>query len=397
MSDTAYQDQCGCDRRTLRRLKLCHTAAQDEAGRGGQREVHERARHKRETGVADWASTGSPPRVRSSSGAGHGPVRCATRMHRMTPTPTDEETGGPAWSGLIFLGTAGVLWGTIGPAVAIVHERSSLSVLTIGAYRAVTAVVVLALAATATRRWAACLALVQEHGRRIALTGVLTAVFQLLFFVAVVAVGVSVTTVVALGFAPVLLLLVSSARDRCPPTLSQVLTVGTALLGLLLVSTTGAGDSHATHPVWGVLAALGSGAAYALSADLGGPLTQEHDALVVTTCTTLVVATVLVPGGLGLTLLRGEATGTSDVAAWVLMVYLGVVTMAFAYVLLYAGLRSTPSGTAVVATLMEPVTAVLIAVLFLGETLSAAGGVGCLLILGAIGTLGRRMEQPQPQ
>jgi DME family drug/metabolite transporter len=79
------------------------------------------------------------------------------------------------------------------------------------------------------------------------------------------------------------------------------------------------------------------------------------------------------------------------------VVYLGVVMMAFAYVLLYAGLRSTPSGTAVVATLLEPVAAVLIAVLFLGETLSAAGWLGCLLILGAIGTLGRRMEQPQAQ
>jgi DME family drug/metabolite transporter len=315
----------------------------------------------------------------------------------VTSTRTDEGTGRLAWSGLLFLCTTGVVWGTIGPAVDLVHERSSLSVLIIGAYRAVAAVAVLALAATATRRWAACLALVQEHGRRVALTGVLTAVFQLLFFVAVLATGVSVTTVVALGFAPVLLLLVGSARVRRPPTLSQALTVGTALLGLLLVGTAGAGDVYAPHPVGGVLAALGSGAAYALSADVGGALTQGHDALAVTTCTTSVVAAVLVPGGLGLALLRGQSMGTSDVRAWVLMVYLGVVTMAFAYVLLYAGLRSTPSGTAVVATLLEPVTAVLIAVLFLGETLTASGVLGCLLILGAIGSLGRRMEQPQVQ
>lgn len=298
---------------------------------------------------------------------------------------------------MVFLCSAGVVWGTIGPAVDVVHDRSSLSVLMIGAYRAVAAVAVLTVAATATRRRAACLTLLRHHGRRVALTGGLTAVFQLLFFVAVVAGGVSVTTVVALGSAPVLLLLVGSARDRRPPTLSQALTVGTAVLGLLLVSTTGAGDAHAAHPVWGVVAAVGSGAAYALSADVGGALTQEHDALAVTTCTTSVVAAVLVPGGLGLTLLQEGPLGTSDVAAWVLMTYLGVVTMAFAYVLLYAGLRSTPSGTAVVATLLEPVTAVLIAVLFLGETLTAAGGLGCLLILAAIGSLGRRMEPPQAQ
>jgi DME family drug/metabolite transporter len=318
-------------------------------------------------------------------------------MHRVTTRPSDAGTARPGWSGLLFLCAAGVVWGTIGPAVDVVHDRSSLSVLTIGAYRAIAAVAVLALAATVTRLWAACRALLREHGRRVVLTGCMTAAFQLLFFVAVVANGVSVTTVVTLGFAPVLLLVLASARDGRLPALSEALTVGTAVLGLLLVSTTGSGDAHATLSGWGLLAALGSGAAYALSAEVGGALTKAHDALAVTTCTTFVVAAVLVPGGLGIALIQEQSMATTDVESWGLVVYLGVVTMAFAYVLLYAGLRSTPSGTAVVATLLEPVTAVLIAVLFLGETLSVAGGVGCLLILGAIGSLGRRMEQPQAQ
>jgi DME family drug/metabolite transporter len=72
--------------------------------------------------------------------------------------------------------------------------------------------------------------------------------------------------------------------------------------------------------------------------------------------------------------------------------------MGFAYVLLYAGLRSTTSRAAVVATLLEPVTAVLIAVLLLDERPTAAAALGTLLILGAITTLGRQAEQePQPQ
>src|SRR5690349_17437172 len=53
--------------------------------------------------------------------------------------------------------------------------------------------------------------------------------------------------------------------------------------------------------------------------------------------------------------------------------------MTVAYALLYTGLRTTSSGTAVVATLVEPVTAVLIAVLLLDEHLSAVGLVGALL------------------
>ncbi len=135
-----------------------------------------------------------------------------------------------------------------------------------------------------------------------------------------------------------------------------------------------------------------------MSTQVGAPLSREHDALTVTTATMAVAAAALVPGGLGVAYLRGETMTTTDPGSWLLLVYLGVVTMAFAYVLLFAGLRSTPSGTAVVATLLEPVTAVLIAVLLLHERPTAAVVVGALLILAAIATLGRQVEQePPPQ
>ena len=77
--------------------------------------------------------------------------------------------------------------------------------------------------------------------------------------------------------------------------------------------------------------------------------------------------------------------------------YLGVFTLAVAYALLFTGLRSTPSGAAVIATLLEPVTAVLIAVTLLGEHLTLAGVVGSLLIVAAITSLGRTSEEPTPQ
>ena len=334
------------------------------------------------------------PPAATSGGGGLGDGCQSQNAWVMTTSP---RTARSVWSGLLSLCTAGVVWGTIGPAVDIVNDRSSLSVLVIGAYRAAAAVAALTVAVTVGGRGAACLALMKQHGRRVASTGVLTAVFQLLFFVAVVVTGVSVTTVVALGFAPVLLLVIESLRERRRPRLSQTLTVGTALLGLVLVSSTGANAVGTNHSQWGLLAAVGSGTAYALAAEAGGPLTRTCDALTVTTCTTIVLAVVLATGGLGITLLRGQPVLTTDSVSWLLMAYLGIVTLAFAYVLFYAGLSSTPSGTAVVATLAEPVTAVLIAALFLGETLSKTAVLGCLLILGAIGSLGRRTERPPAQ
>jgi DME family drug/metabolite transporter len=298
---------------------------------------------------------------------------------------------------LLLVSLAGVVWGTIGPAVQLVHEGSGLSPLTISAYRAIAAVAALLVVALATGRLARTWSLARREWRRVTAVGLLTAVFQLFFFVAVVATGVSVATVVCLGFAPVLLLVVGSTRQRRLPTTGRVLTVTVAVTGLLLVSLVGGGGDHAPDPALGILAALTSGAAYALSADAAAPLSQRLGTLTVTTATMSVAAAALVPGGLALAYLRGEALTRVDTTSWLLVVYLGVVTMALAYALLFTGLRSTPSGAAVVATLLEPVTAVLIAVLVLDERLTPAGVLGSLLIVAAIAGLGRQSERPQPQ
>jgi DME family drug/metabolite transporter len=310
---------------------------------------------------------------------------------------TPEPTPAHAWSGLALVCAAGILWGTIGPAVHVVHDRSGFSILTIGALRAVAAVAVLVLAAAAGRRLNQAWSLAHRHWRQVALVGALTACFQVLFFVAVVAAGVSVPTVVALGVAPLLLLLLDSARARRPPSRFRVLTVTVAVVGLVLVVLPGGEGPGGSQPLLGALAALGSGVAYALSADLAAPLSRRHDALALTTATTVVAAAVLVPAGLVWTLVADGTLATPDLQSWSLVVYLGVVTMALAYLLLYAGLRSTPSGTAVVATLLEPVTAVLIALVLLGETLTLPAAVGACLIISAIATLGRRPEEPVPQ
>jgi drug/metabolite transporter (DMT)-like permease len=142
------------------------------------------------------------------------------------------------------------------------------------------------------------------------------------FFIAVVAAGVSVATIVCLGLPPVLLLVLGAVRRRRLPPIGRVLVVAVAVAGLLLVSIAGGVDQ------------------------------------------------------------------APDSAA-------GIV--AVAYALLYTGLRSTPSGTAIIATLVEPVTAVLIAVLLLGERLSPAGLAGSLLIVVAISGLGRTENELPPQ
>ena len=311
-------------------------------------------------------------------------------------TNEDSTAGGP-WRGLASVCLAGIIWGTIGPGAQVVHDRSGLSSLTVTAYRAIAAVVVLSLGVVLSGRLAAAGTAALEEWRRVGVVGVLTAAFQFLFFVAVVFTGVSIATVVSLGFAPLLLLVLGSLRARALPRAAQAATVVIAVVGLLLVTFAGGPNDVASHPLLGILAALASGGAYAVCAEIAAPLSQRLDTLTITAATIGVAALVLVPTGVLVTALRGDAFTTSDPASWALIAYLGVFTLAIAYALLFTGLRSAPSSAAVIATLLEPVTAVLIAVALLGEHLTTAGVVGALLIVAAITSLGRSSEQPTPQ
>lgn len=306
------------------------------------------------------------------------------------------------WTGLLAVCLAGMIWGTIGPGVGLVHQWAGLSPWVISAYRAMAAVAALLIMTVITRRVASTWSAARQQWRRVVVVGLLTASFQLLFFIAVIAAGVSVTTVVCLGFAPVLLLVLACIRERQLPSAGRALTVSTAVVGLLLVSLAGSTGAPAPHPVLGILAALASGTAYALSAEVAKPLSHRLDSQTLTTATVFVAAAVLVPGGLLAGALRGETLTMTDPRSWLIIVYLGPVTMALAYAMFYAGLRGMSSGSAMVATLIEPVTAVVMAVIVLHERLSAAGLIGCLLILSAIASLGRppkktaSVAEPEP-
>ncbi|HSE92494.1 MAG TPA: EamA family transporter, partial [Methylomirabilota bacterium] len=72
------------------------------------------------------------------------------------------------------------------------------------------------------------------------------------------------------------------------------------------------------------------------------------------------------------------------------LLYLGAVTTAGAYALYAAGLRMVPASVAGVVTLLEPLTATLLAVLVFGERLGLTGAIGAALLLSAIALLSRR-------
>jgi DME family drug/metabolite transporter len=287
--------------------------------------------------------------------------------------------------GLAEVAAASALWGTGGLAVQLVREQAPLSAVTISAWRMALAALVLLVVLVAVRRVGELAALARARPRQLLAVGVGTAAYQGFYFVSVTQVGVAVATVVSLGLAPVLLTVAESVRRRRTPARSRLAVLGAALTGLVLVSLAGSEAATGPSPVSGVLLAVASGTTYALTTVAGGSVSREAHPVVLTSGMTLVGAAVLVPA----TALVDGPWVTADPVALAWLVYLGALTMAVAYVLLYSGLRVTEPSTAVTASLIEPVTAAVVAAIVLEEPLGPMAVVGIALVLGAVAGLGR--------
>lgn len=295
--------------------------------------------------------------------------------------------------GLAQVATAGLLWGTGGLVATVLHDEDGLGAMTASAWRMVIAAAALLVVALVLGRGQALLSLARRPGLPL-LVGVGTAAYQGLYFLAVLAAGVSVATVIALGLAPVLATAWEQARARAAPSGRRVLVLAAALVGLVLVAAaSGHAGAPGSDPAVGVLLAVASGATYAATTVLGHHVAGDTDPIVLTTGATTAGAVVLAPFLLVAALGDGPV-GTTRPGGVALLVYLGVATMALAYGLLYSGLRTTPGSAATIATLVEPLSAAVLAVVLLDERLGVTAVVGGVLILLAV--VGTRPQPPVP-
>jgi DME family drug/metabolite transporter len=281
---------------------------------------------------------------------------------------------------LLAVSGGALLWGTTGVAVRIISERTGLPAVSIGWYRVAIAAVVVAVifrgpglrsAATAFRR----------HPFALAVSGAGFGAYQALYFVGVQDVGVSISTLVSLGVAPIALTVGTALVARRLPAVRSLAVLGCAVAGLALVSLRPGSGLGAPHPVLGVLASIGSGLGYAGITALSRRM-SHLDPLLLTGVTSAVATVVLLP----LAMAGGMPVPADAIAnGWLL--YIGVVPTVGAYWLFYRGLRSTESEVAGVLSLLEPLMAAVLAAIVLHETLSGWALVGGLLMLVAVGSL----------
>jgi DME family drug/metabolite transporter len=278
---------------------------------------------------------------------------------------------------LVYLLLSATAWGTAGAAAALLFGRGGPGPVALTFWRSVGGAAVLlvaALLAPGDRR----ARLRRPRTGRLLVNGAGLTLFQVAYFEAVHGTGLAVATVVTLGAAPVLVALGARLLLREHLGAAGVVAVAGAVAGLAVLVLGGAGGGQVR--AGGVAWALLSGAGYAAITLYGRRAGAQGAAPVASTLYSfLVCALVLLPFALAEGLLPSTAVTGRTLA---LLGYLAAVPTALAYGLYFAGVAVVRATTAAVIALVEPVSAALIAVLLLGERLSAAAvaGIGLLLV-----------------
>jgi DME family drug/metabolite transporter len=279
---------------------------------------------------------------------------------------------------------AAVLFGTSGTARELGPD--SASSLSVGAARITIGSIVLWSVVFANRRREPLpsSASVQPLRWLLAIGGLGVAVYTPLFFVAVDRAGVAIGTVVAIASGPFFAAGLDWAFRGVRPTAAwlrgTVVTVVGAAVLIVSVDSGGTGVD-----LLGVAAALAAGFGYA-TYSVSSKATMERGL-----ASTVALA---IPFTIGVAVVLALSVGES--ASWLstwaglaMALYLGVVATGLAYVLFGFGLRRLTSATAVTLVLAEPLTAALLAVVVLDESIPVTGWLGVVAVMSGLVLVGR--------
>lgn len=273
---------------------------------------------------------------------------------------------------------AAVLWGTTGTAQAFGPENAQPAA--IGALRLLLgglALLIFALLRGSFRprgQWPLSWTL---------LSAGCIAAYQLLFFSAVHMTGVAIGTMVAIGSAPILAGFLSRILRQEYLTRRWFLSTTLAVTGsmLLIGSTNQGSELHLT----GVVFAFGAGLCYA-----GYSITTKR--ILDYQMPEAVIAVVFTIGAIILSpaLFFSNLNWLAQTSGSLMILHLGLIATAIAYILFARGLQQIPVSSAVTLTLAEPLTAAFLGIFVLQEIFSSSFLVGMLLLFTGLAVLAVR-------
>ena len=271
---------------------------------------------------------------------------------------------------VVLVLAAGALFGTAGTAAAYGPEGASSA--SVGFLRlSVGALALVAIMPFVGGRWRSLPGLWRRPAIWVMALG--AAAYQPFFFGAVARSGVALSTLVTVGIGPVYAGLLGWAFLHHRPTRAWLLATLVAVVGLVLRSWGEVRLGDGVGLLMALVAGLGA-ASYVVAAkhelDRGGHAVELPGAAY------LLGSVLLVP-----LVLREPLAWVATPSGLALALYLGVVTMALANVFAVLGIRGMSPGPASTLLLADPLTATVLGVVVLGETLSPLAVLGLVLVL----------------
>ena len=270
-----------------------------------------------------------------------------------------------------MLGAMGI-FGTIGIFVKYIPLPSA----TIAFARGVLGVLFLILTMALTRQkpaWAA----ISKNLLILVLSGCAIGVNWVLLFQSYRYTSVAVATI-CYYLAPLFLILLSPLLGE-RLTGKKLLCVVAAFGGMVLLSGVTDGGAVTADQLMGILLATGAAIFYATVMLLNkklSPIPAYDKTIIQLAAASLVILPYLL-------LTDGFQFAGLSTLGWVLLAVVGFVHTGFAYAMYFGSMKSLPAHTIAIFSYLDPVLAVLLSALVLGESLSVGGMIGAVLILGS--------------
>lgn len=270
----------------------------------------------------------------------------------------------------LMMAAAMVIFGTLAPFVRNIPIASGELALC----RAVLAAALIGAYLAATKQKIALRAI----GRQLPLllaSGMAMGINWILLFEAYKYTTVSVATL-SYYFAPVIVTLVCPFLFKEKLTRKQILCFAMSTLGLVMVI--GVGEMDGGTDMIGVAFGLGAAVFYA-TVILLNKFIRNVEGIHRTFLQFLAAILILVPyvaatGGMHLDMLGA--------VGWVCLLIVGLVHTGVTYCLYFSSLKELPGQKAAILSYIDPLVAVLVSVLVLGEEMSVLQAIGGALILG---------------
>jgi DME family drug/metabolite transporter len=278
----------------------------------------------------------------------------------------------------VALGT--IIWGTVGPVVRLFPEGTEFQYSLIRNLTGVSALWLFVLFSKDKRRYT------KQDIVPILVGGIGATLFFPFFILAFQLTGVGVAAVVSIGVAPIFVGLIAWIALKQPPGKQWAIGTVIAVAGVVALNWP-SGDN--TVSFLGVAFAMAAAFGYSMQATGMGMISKRHTPFQ-SVAPMFTIGTILqAPLSYG-----RDFSFLQDPVLLLGVLYGGIVTVAVAYAFFIYGISRIGAATAVTVGLMEPLTASILGIVLLGETVSAIGIVGSALILAGLVVVSRPPKEP---